>query len=149
MPLVCGPLVSLTLFHFTSEEKNVLSGKDLEANGKMFREQEESPERSSVLAVFKKVTTLFLSLTRVKENVCCATFSDQRRFSCLVYAAQIWLMALCVTCVFAVTLSVFPAVTVRVQTIYKNQSWGESQSWCSPASNPTSLFSKPCSVSRR
>uniref|UniRef100_A0A8D3BHV2 Equilibrative nucleoside transporter 2-like n=1 Tax=Scophthalmus maximus TaxID=52904 RepID=A0A8D3BHV2_SCOMX len=36
----------------------------------------------------------------------------------------IWLMALCVTCVFAVTVSVFPVVTVRVQTVYKdNAAW--------------------------
>lgn len=35
-------------------------------------------------------------------------------------------MALCVTCVFAVTLSVFPVITVRVQTVYKeNASWDE------------------------
>uniref|UniRef100_A0A3B4AFY0 Solute carrier family 29 member 2 n=1 Tax=Periophthalmus magnuspinnatus TaxID=409849 RepID=A0A3B4AFY0_9GOBI len=37
---------------------------------------------------------------------------------------QIWPMALYVTCIFAVTLSVFPAVTVRVQTVYvENQTW--------------------------
>uniref|UniRef100_A0A665U8D0 Equilibrative nucleoside transporter 2-like n=1 Tax=Echeneis naucrates TaxID=173247 RepID=A0A665U8D0_ECHNA len=36
----------------------------------------------------------------------------------------IWVMALCVTCVFAVTLSVFPVITVRVQTVYEeNVSW--------------------------
>lgn len=35
-------------------------------------------------------------------------------------------MAACVTCVFAVTLSVFPVVTVRVQTVYKDSAgWGE------------------------
>uniref|UniRef100_A0A3P8SCF9 Solute carrier family 29 member 2 n=1 Tax=Amphiprion percula TaxID=161767 RepID=A0A3P8SCF9_AMPPE len=32
----------------------------------------------------------------------------------------IWLMALCVTCVFAVTLSVFPVITVRVRTVYRD-----------------------------
>ncbi|XP_022616381.1 equilibrative nucleoside transporter 2-like [Seriola dumerili] len=64
--------------------------KDLEAKGKFVGESEESQERSSVLAVFKKI----------------------------------WLMALCVTCVFAVTLSVFPVITVRVQTVYKdNEAW--------------------------
>lgn len=42
---------------------------------------------------------------------------------------QIWLMALCVTCVFLVTLSVFPVITVRVQTVYKdNAAWGETPS---------------------
>lgn len=36
-------------------------------------------------------------------------------------------MAACVTCVFAVTLSVFPVITVRVQTVYKdNVGWGET-----------------------
>ncbi|XP_068607552.1 equilibrative nucleoside transporter 2 [Brachionichthys hirsutus] len=50
----------------------------------------QTPPRSSVLAVFKKI----------------------------------WLMALCVTSVFAVTLSVFPAITVRVQTVYEdNAAW--------------------------
>uniref|UniRef100_A0A8C6TG88 Solute carrier family 29 member 2 n=1 Tax=Neogobius melanostomus TaxID=47308 RepID=A0A8C6TG88_9GOBI len=37
---------------------------------------------------------------------------------------RIWMMALCVSCVFAVTLSVFPVITVRVQTVYKdNEAW--------------------------
>ncbi|XP_035770725.1 equilibrative nucleoside transporter 2-like [Neolamprologus brichardi] len=68
-----------------STEKNK---KDLEANGKLSK-QEENQEPSSVLAVFKKI----------------------------------WLMALCVTCVFAVTLSVFPVITVRVRTVYDNAKW--------------------------
>ncbi|XP_005747180.1 equilibrative nucleoside transporter 2-like [Pundamilia nyererei] len=68
-----------------STEKNK---KDLEANGKLSK-QEENQEHSSVLAVFKKI----------------------------------WLMALCVTCVFAVTLSVFPVITVRVRTVYDNDGW--------------------------
>lgn len=35
-------------------------------------------------------------------------------------------MALCVTCVFAVTLSVFPVITVRVQTVYTdNEAWAK------------------------
>ncbi|KAM7394767.1 hypothetical protein PAMP_021552 [Pampus punctatissimus] len=75
-----------------STEKKLLNNneKDMEANGKFNSEPEESQERLSVLAVFKKI----------------------------------WLMALCVTCVFAVTLSVFPVITVRVQTVYKdNAAW--------------------------
>lgn len=57
--------------NFISEDKNMLNGKDLEANGKMIREQEESQERSSVLAVFKKVTTsLFLHF----DNICPESF---------------------------------------------------------------------------
>ncbi|TKS68743.1 Equilibrative nucleoside transporter 1 [Collichthys lucidus] len=49
---------------------------------------------------------------------------DQERSSVLAVFKKIWLMALCVTCVFAVTLSVFPVITVRVQTVYK-----DSASW--------------------
>lgn len=42
---------------------------------------------------------------------------------------QIWLMALCVTCVFPVTLSVFPVITNRVKTVYEdNAAWGETSS---------------------
>lgn len=72
-----------------STEKNGLK-KDMEANGMTVSDPEESQERSSVFAVFKKI----------------------------------WLMALCVTCVFAVTLAVFPVITVRVRTVYKdNAAW--------------------------
>ncbi|TMS22935.1 Equilibrative nucleoside transporter 2 [Larimichthys crocea] len=49
---------------------------------------------------------------------------DEERSSVLAVFKKIWLMALCVTCVFAVTLSVFPVITVRVQTVYK-----DSASW--------------------
>ncbi|KAM7419898.1 hypothetical protein PAMA_016816 [Pampus argenteus] len=49
---------------------------------------------------------------------------DESRSSVLAVFKKIWLMALCVTCVFAVTLSVFPVITVRVQTVYKdNAAW--------------------------
>ncbi|XP_008300013.1 equilibrative nucleoside transporter 2-like [Stegastes partitus] len=66
--------------------------KHFQANGGLISEREESQERSSVLAVFKKI----------------------------------WLMALCVTCVFAVTLSVFPVITVQVRTVYKdNAAWNK------------------------
>ncbi|KAM9857200.1 equilibrative nucleoside transporter 2-like [Aulostomus maculatus] len=65
----------------SSSDKKVLNN-----NGKLSSEPAESPERSSVLDVFRKI----------------------------------WMMALCVTCVFAVTLSVFPVITVRVQTVYKD-----------------------------
>ncbi|XP_061626097.1 equilibrative nucleoside transporter 2-like isoform X2 [Phyllopteryx taeniolatus] len=41
------------------------------------------------------------------------------RSSVLLVFKKIWPMALCITCVFAVTLSVFPVVTVRVETVYK------------------------------
>lgn len=38
---------------------------------------------------------------------------------------QIWVMAFCVTFVFTVTLSVFPAVTADVRTIF-SQKWGNT-----------------------
>ncbi|XP_015236415.1 PREDICTED: equilibrative nucleoside transporter 2-like [Cyprinodon variegatus] len=72
----------------SSTDKIALNGnvKDLEAKGV----PEDSGERSSVFAVFKKI----------------------------------WVMALCVTLVFAITLSVFPVITVRVKTVYpENRDW--------------------------
>ncbi|XP_051241277.1 equilibrative nucleoside transporter 2 [Dicentrarchus labrax] len=47
----------------------------------------------------------------------------EERSSVLAVFKKIWKMALSVTCVFAVTLSVFPVITVRVQTVYKNPAW--------------------------
>uniref|UniRef100_UPI0037E79605 equilibrative nucleoside transporter 2-like n=1 Tax=Semicossyphus pulcher TaxID=241346 RepID=UPI0037E79605 len=49
---------------------------------------------------------------------------NQERSSVFAVFRKIWRMALCVTCVFAVTLSVFPVITVRVQTIYT-----DSKAW--------------------
>lgn len=49
---------------------------------------------------------------------------EEERLSVFAVLKKIWLMALCVTCVFAVTLSVFPVITVRVQTVYS-----ESEAW--------------------
>uniref|UniRef100_A0A3Q3NL72 Equilibrative nucleoside transporter 2-like n=2 Tax=Mastacembelus armatus TaxID=205130 RepID=A0A3Q3NL72_9TELE len=72
---------------FLSSSDKKLSSKELEASESF---SEEGRERSSVLAVFRKI----------------------------------WMMALCVTLVFTVTLSVFPVITVRVQTVYKdNAAW--------------------------
>uniref|UniRef100_A0A3Q1H1N6 Solute carrier family 29 member 2 n=1 Tax=Acanthochromis polyacanthus TaxID=80966 RepID=A0A3Q1H1N6_9TELE len=48
----------------------------------------------------------------------------EERSSVLAVFKKIWLMALCVTCVFAVTLSVFPVITVRVRTVFRdNSAW--------------------------
>lgn len=71
---------------------NVFNGdhKDNKERSLVVMEETDTPRRSSVLAVFKKI----------------------------------WVMALCVTCVLAVTLSVFPAVTVKVKTVYV-----ESKDW--------------------
>ncbi|KAM3623372.1 uncharacterized protein V6R79_010279 [Siganus canaliculatus] len=75
----------------SSTDRKALNDKEkkLEANGKSIDQEKESEERSSVLAVFKKI----------------------------------WLMAACVTCVFAITLSVFPVITVRVRTVYEDEGW--------------------------
>uniref|UniRef100_A0A8C7RWH5 Equilibrative nucleoside transporter 2 n=1 Tax=Oncorhynchus mykiss TaxID=8022 RepID=A0A8C7RWH5_ONCMY len=51
-----------------------------------------------------------------------STFS-QTFLSHFVTVVQVWVMALCVTCVLAVTLSVFPAVTVKVKSVYGNKEW--------------------------
>lgn len=45
--------------------------------------------------------------------------------TCKSPSVQIWVMAFCVTFVFTVTLSVFPAVTVDVKTVYPGK-WGMS-----------------------
>ncbi|XP_033985609.1 equilibrative nucleoside transporter 2-like isoform X2 [Trematomus bernacchii] len=48
----------------------------------------------------------------------------QEPSSVLQVFKKIWLMAMCVTCVFAVTLSVFPVITLRVRTVYQgNPVW--------------------------
>ncbi|XP_070840333.1 equilibrative nucleoside transporter 2-like [Chaetodon trifascialis] len=76
----------------STTDKKVLNNndKELEVKVTFIGGAEQNQERSSVLAVFKKI----------------------------------WLMAACITCVFAVTLSVFPVITVRVQTVYQdNAAW--------------------------
>ncbi|KAM4612191.1 equilibrative nucleoside transporter 2-like [Polymixia lowei] len=45
---------------------------------------------------------------------------SQERSSVFAVFKKIWVMALCVTCVFTVTLAVFPVITVRVQSTYRN-----------------------------
>ncbi|XP_067084936.1 equilibrative nucleoside transporter 2-like isoform X1 [Osmerus mordax] len=65
-----------------------------------------------------KVSGMEKSLV-VMENA-----DSQRRSSVQAVFKKIWVMALCVTSVLAVTLSVFPAVTVKVKTIFK-----ESKDW--------------------
>ncbi|XP_077462231.1 equilibrative nucleoside transporter 2-like [Stigmatopora argus] len=47
----------------------------------------------------------------------------EERSSVLVVLKKIWVMAACITCIFAITLSVFPVVMLRVQTVYKNTNW--------------------------
>ncbi|XP_016346107.1 equilibrative nucleoside transporter 2 [Sinocyclocheilus anshuiensis] len=52
-------------------------------------------------------------ITLLSENT-----SSPQKSSILQVFKKIWLMAFCVTFVFTVTLSVFPAVTVDVKTVY-------------------------------
>ncbi|KAM7008669.1 equilibrative nucleoside transporter 2-like [Tautogolabrus adspersus] len=52
------------------------------------------------------------------------TDQNQERLSVFAVFKKIWRMALCVTLVFAVTLSVFPVITVRVQSVYTDcEAW--------------------------
>lgn len=62
-----------------------------------------------------------------KELEACGVLKeDGQPLSVVGVFKKIWLMALCVTCVFAVTLSVFPVITVRVQTVYTdNEAWAK------------------------
>ncbi|XP_054607724.1 equilibrative nucleoside transporter 2 isoform X2 [Nothobranchius furzeri] len=46
---------------------------------------------------------------------------SQECSSVLAVFKKIWLMAACVTCVFAVTLSVFPVITAKVKTVYEEK----------------------------
>ncbi|RVE76513.1 hypothetical protein OJAV_G00008750 [Oryzias javanicus] len=49
----------------------------------------------------------------------------QQRASVFSVFKKIWVMALCVTWIFAVTLAVFPVITVRVQTVYVGSEWAD------------------------
>lgn len=86
----------------------------------MSRSLDYEPETSKEL--------LAVSGAKAKEleagGVMKAEEEDAQRLSVFGVLKKIWLMALCVSCVFAVTLSVFPVITVRVQTVY-----GENQAW--------------------
>ncbi|XP_072772543.1 equilibrative nucleoside transporter 2-like [Nerophis lumbriciformis] len=67
-------------------------------------------------------TKVLLSSADEKEQV---SEDHGERSSVLLVFKKIWIMAACVTCVFAVTLSVFPAVTVRVESVYTHSAtWG-------------------------
>ncbi|XP_014828640.1 PREDICTED: equilibrative nucleoside transporter 2-like, partial [Poecilia mexicana] len=50
--------------------------------------------------------------------------SSAEKASVLEVFKKIWVMAFCVTFVFTVTLSVFPAVTVDVKTAFPHGKWG-------------------------
>ncbi|XP_029526122.1 equilibrative nucleoside transporter 2-like isoform X2 [Oncorhynchus nerka] len=62
--------------------------------------------------------------SRTKEALFMTKQTDSHtRSSVLAVFKKVWVMALCVTCVLAVTLSVFPAVTVKVKSVYGNKEW--------------------------
>uniref|UniRef100_A0A8C7WSH3 Solute carrier family 29 member 2 n=1 Tax=Oryzias sinensis TaxID=183150 RepID=A0A8C7WSH3_9TELE len=50
---------------------------------------------------------------------------SEQRASVFAVFKKIWVMALCVTWIFAVTLAVFPVITVRVQTVYVGSKWAD------------------------
>ncbi|XP_072318820.1 equilibrative nucleoside transporter 2-like [Eucyclogobius newberryi] len=52
------------------------------------------------------------------------TTDEAQRLPACAVLKKIWLMALCITFTFAITLSVFPVITVRVQTVcVQNKAW--------------------------
>ncbi|XP_003972280.1 equilibrative nucleoside transporter 2-like isoform X1 [Takifugu rubripes] len=61
-----------------------------------------------------------LNSKNLEANVTDIRHSSGRHPSVPNVFRKIWLTAICVTCVFAVTLSVFPVIAVRVQTVYKD-----------------------------
>ncbi|KAI3353571.1 hypothetical protein L3Q82_020093, partial [Scortum barcoo] len=81
-------------------------------------------KRSQTDEVEKTQILLSGAELEVKEKVSKQPGENQERSSVWSVFKKIWLMAACVTCVFAVTLSVFPVITVRVQTVYT-----ESAAW--------------------
>ncbi|CAL8290339.1 unnamed protein product [Arctogadus glacialis] len=56
--------------------------------------------------------------------------TQQQRSSVFAVFKKIWVMAACVTCIFAVTLSVFPVITVQVKTVYRGSAGWEKVFTC-------------------
>lgn len=87
----------------TAESCVVENGKmNGHANGSLIPDAEAEAEPG--------VTQAFMSLEQVE--------TQQTKASLLEVFRKIWVMAFCVTFVFTVTLSVFPAVTADVKTIF-------------------------------
>lgn len=87
-------------------------------------EVEEGRAKASVMQVFRKVNPGWMCrmAAMMKTSVTSGINSPTSRnvsFVCF----QIWVMAFSVTFVFTVTLSVFPAVTVDVKTLFPGR-WG-------------------------
>ncbi|KAM4750609.1 equilibrative nucleoside transporter 2-like isoform 2-T2 [Anableps anableps] len=86
------------------------------------RNQADKPETSDKLLSSKDKIALNGNMTDLEAR----GVQEERNERSSVFAVfkKIWLMALCVTLVFAVTLSVFPVITVRVKTVYtENTDW--------------------------
>lgn len=100
-------------------------------------QEEKGGAKASVLEVFKKVTpghteerlrAFQRARLRRRPSVDSSLDGVPESFARL----QIWVMAFCVTFVFTVTLSVFPAVTADVKTIF-SANWGNDSvtpTWC-------------------
>ncbi|KAM9314199.1 equilibrative nucleoside transporter 2-like isoform 2-T2 [Pholidichthys leucotaenia] len=73
---------------------------------------------------------LLSSSGQKKKDLEARKMEGEERSSVLAVFKKIWPMALCVTCVFAVTLSVFPVITVRVRTVYSKPEWWNSVFTC-------------------
>lgn len=102
-----------------SEEAKVESSPD---------KMEHSEEKASVLEVFRKVRLLGTSEDKKrKPDILLMKFilASLNVWNAILFF-QIWVMAFCVTFVFTVTLSVFPAVTVDVKTLFPGE-WGKSE----------------------
>ncbi|XP_041839898.1 equilibrative nucleoside transporter 2-like isoform X2 [Melanotaenia boesemani] len=90
------------------------------------RSQSDKVEASQDLlsSTGKKVLTSKKKDLEASSKTCSHAEESQERSSVLTVLKKIRLMALCVTCVFTVTLSVFPVITNQVKTVYT-----ESPAW--------------------
>ncbi|XP_057700753.1 equilibrative nucleoside transporter 2-like [Corythoichthys intestinalis] len=88
------------------------------------RNANDDEEKGNVLLSIKDTT---VTTPNGKHLDADRTFisEPEERSSVLVVLKKIWPMAACITCIFAITLSVFPVVTLRVETVYKNTKWDE------------------------
>ncbi|KAI5617685.1 equilibrative nucleoside transporter 2-like [Silurus asotus] len=94
--------------------KGVRENKDVQENGEMISELTDSvPNGSPSSPESDGCKQAFVSVAPEQSN--------RAKSSVLEVFQKIWVMAFCVTFVFTVTLSVFPAVTVDVETVYKGK----------------------------
>ncbi|KAG7283565.1 hypothetical protein CRUP_026492, partial [Coryphaenoides rupestris] len=72
------------------------------------------PSRYSTLFMSDKQTSKDPEALIIPEK----DAGNQQRLSVFAVFKKIWVMAACITCIFAVTLAVFPVITVKVKTFY-------------------------------